>query len=212
MAKRQTRNSDCLLRMILDAIDKASSYLKLDVAYSNRPIKRERAFCYELYHQMRLLQDTPSDGFDGFTIHGEIDKRGHRLFAPGDQKNPDFVFHVPGTMSNNLLAMEVKTRINIKGVTKDFVTLRTLLNGKYQYKYGVFLLINNDIPRLWSCCRDDIGAIENIDSCSDRIFIICKPDEHSGAAAVSLKEFLDDDFDATEPANSRGIDVKADCR
>ena len=85
-----------------------SNYFAVPVAGRDDPIVRERAFCYELYHQLRLrLEGT---GFS-YTLHGEIDKRGHPHFADCVRnKNPDFVVHRPGTLGaeGNLVVIEVK--------------------------------------------------------------------------------------------------------
>lgn len=78
-----------------------SGYFALPVAGQEKPIYRERVYCYELYHQWRSRW--PKD-FD-YSIGGEIDKSGNRLVRSGAK--PDFLVHVPGVM-DNLLAMEVK--------------------------------------------------------------------------------------------------------
>ena len=69
-------------------------YYRLRTTYSEEGIVRERVFCYELYHRIRCLQN--NGRLPCIHIHGEIDKSGHALFEREDQKNPDFIFHVPG--------------------------------------------------------------------------------------------------------------------
>jgi hypothetical protein len=83
-------------------------YFRLTTTYEPSGIVRERVFCYELYRRIRL---TMSDDH-ALSLNGEIDKRGHVDFHPADQKNPDFVFHVPGTHEGNTLVVEVKGHID----------------------------------------------------------------------------------------------------
>jgi len=90
---------------------------------------RERIYCYELYHQLRLaLQCFP------YTLHGEMDKSGNPIIHKeiGAVK-PDFILHEPGTMKNNLLVMEVKPLKNTyrSQVNKDLDTLTRFLDLGY---------------------------------------------------------------------------------
>lgn len=71
------------------------NYYRVTKTYGD--IVRERVFCYEFYHQIRLIQK----GYSLGTLHPEIDKGGHEIFKDGDQKNPDFIFHTPGGMKGN---------------------------------------------------------------------------------------------------------------
>lgn len=102
-------------------------------------IKRERNYCYELYHQMRSNTELMSL-IEDYTFSSEIDKRGHELFE--DDLIPDFILHRPGKMSfedkDNLLVIEVKTVLDSKsysGIAKDFYNLSLMLS-KYRYQYG----------------------------------------------------------------------------
>jgi len=81
------------------------------------------------------------------TINGEIDKRGHIDFAPEDQKNPDFVFHIPGTHEGNTLVIEVKGKLEPDDIEKDFNTITTFIE-EYEYTAGVFVLYNHSLERL----------------------------------------------------------------
>ncbi len=103
--------------------------------------QRERVFCYELYHQMRLLhQDTGE-----IQINGEIDKSGNTDFEEL-HSNPDFIFHEPSEHKNNKIVIEVKGIINddkkgVEAIKKDFRTLLFFINKrKVKYETGVFIL------------------------------------------------------------------------
>ena len=56
------------------------------------PVYRERVYCYELYHQMRLRWP------DGcvYRLNGEVDKMGHPYFQDAAAPKPDLLVHQPG--------------------------------------------------------------------------------------------------------------------
>jgi hypothetical protein len=99
---------------------------------------RERAYCYELYHQLRLQL---GDAFP-YTLHGEIDKRGHNLITQFFDKdpNPDFVVHIPGGM-DNLAVIEVKptSQANTDKARYDLSKLQTFVES-VEYVHGIFLV------------------------------------------------------------------------
>lgn len=114
-------------------------YFMLPVAGQEKPVYRERVYCYELYHQWRCRW-----GNDFlYSLSGEIDKQGHPIVRCGAK--PDFLVHSPGTMTN-LLAVEVKPcNAALTKMVKDLKTLtlfrRSLGNGKnyfaaYFWVYG----------------------------------------------------------------------------
>jgi hypothetical protein len=83
-----------------------AGYFWLAVAGGDAPIYRERVYCYELYHQMRLCW--PKDGCP-FVLNGEVDKRGHPILSGrGFRDIPDFLVHNPGDMNGNHAIIEVK--------------------------------------------------------------------------------------------------------
>ena len=88
--------------MYLDIIFQAvanveQKYFNLEVTYGNNFIVRERVFCYELYHQLRLLLKGRTD----LTLNGEPDKRFHDDINKADWRNPDFVVHRPNSWLDN---------------------------------------------------------------------------------------------------------------
>lgn len=125
-----------------------SNYFAVPVAGRDDPIVRERAFCYELYHQLRLrLEGT---GFS-YTLHGEIDKRGHPHFADCVRnKNPDFVVHRPGTLGaeGNLVVIEVKPgTATTKELAEDIEALQ-LFRDCIEYCHGILLIFGGDHDRV----------------------------------------------------------------
>ena len=122
-------------------------YFRLVTTYNSEGIVRERVFCYELYHQIRLRianQVLPAE-YTPVRLHGESRKQGHPDFDKRDQKDPDFIFHAPGTHNQNILVVEVKGELTAEGISKDFATLTTFL--KYQYQAGVFILFNHSFEQ-----------------------------------------------------------------
>ncbi|MCC8952716.1 methionyl-tRNA formyltransferase-like protein [Bradyrhizobium sp. Pear77] len=86
-------------------------------------VYRERVYCYELYHQMRL--EWPDDG--PFRLNGEVDKAGHPRLGPlgASRYKPDLLVHGPGNMGFNHAVIEVKSMMaNATGIKKDLNTLR----------------------------------------------------------------------------------------
>lgn len=160
---------------VISFIEKAaakveSRYLNLTTAASGESgVVRERVFCYELYHQLRLLLGDNHQ----LTLNGEIDKRGHIDFKPNDRKNPDFIFHIQGQHEGNTLIVEVKGKLDKSGIKKDFETLITFVS-KYKYEAGVFLLYNHTIKELIKILNQEFPDFEKVD-CADRIFIIVLP-------------------------------------
>lgn len=116
----------------------------LPVAREDRAsVHRERVYCYELYHQLRVrTEGHTAVGSPAYVLSGEIDKAGlHTVIANGTHK-PDLVWHVPGEGLNAVVA-EVKTTSNWVrgGVRKDLQTLAAFLTaGDRAYERGVLLM------------------------------------------------------------------------
>lgn len=158
-------------KMIIECIKKSfnnitQDYFLLETTYGE--IKRERVFCYELYHQMRSSWcDNTS-----IKIHGEIDKSGHRSFNREHRKNPDFVFHIPGEFDNNRVIVEVKGLLDSNGIRKDIETLTTFIE-RYRYRKGVYLIFNYSLNEM----RNELlrNRMLNIPpKILENIIIICK--------------------------------------
>lgn len=126
---------DSILKEATKAI--SSEYFQLQIAGRGDPSYRERVYCYELYHQMRLRWP---EGFQ-YSLSGEVDKSGHPLIRGNklDRIKPDFLVHIPGHMGNNELVMEIKP-VNGKpqGIIKDLETL-TAFRCKALYKRAILL-------------------------------------------------------------------------
>jgi hypothetical protein len=163
-----------MARPYIDLIKKAlaqveQGYFDLPTTYNQDGIHRERVFCYELYHQMRLLMAQANTQLLP-VIHGEIDKRGHADFGQ-NQVNPDFVFHTPGTHDNNTLVIEVKGRLVPKDIEIDFNTLLSFVHY-HHYQAGVFILYCHSFEELMqSRVGNKLKALSS-DACANRIHIL----------------------------------------
>lgn len=156
-----------LIKKALSQVDQ--SYFYLLTTYSQNGIRRERVFCYELYHQMRLLMAQANAQLLP-VIHGEIDKRGHADFGQ-NQVNPDFVFHTPGTHDNNTLVIEVKGQLDHDDIEKDFKTLLSFVHD-HHYQAGVFILYGHSFEELiQNRVGNKLKALSS-DACANRIHIL----------------------------------------
>jgi hypothetical protein len=177
---------------IIDLIQEAAnkvpkSYLKVPTRSNPAGIVRERVFCYELYHQMRLGQG--SEPF--FVINGEIDNRGILEFRKENRKNPDFIFYANHNIGLDTIAMEVKGKISSKGkIIEDF---EKLLNWIYheEYEFGVFLLYNYSLTEFVNIVGDLIAAYYR-ENDAWKISIITLPEANKVEQAVTLAQLLDD--------------------
>ncbi|MCC3359422.1 hypothetical protein [Bacillus sp. REN16] len=162
----QNNYTDFFVRA-LDNVGK--EYYKVKTTYGE--IVRERVFCYELYHQMRMIQDKYE--LTNISLSAEIDKRGHNGFKRRDQKNPDFVFHQYGTFKRNEIVIEVKGSLG-RGIFKDFETLSVYCN-RYQYKHAYFILYNSNVNQLIDyISANKEYAKQRIKWLMSHVTIICK--------------------------------------
>ena len=133
----------CLMKAMQN-ID--SHYFQLHFAGSDELKYRERVYCYELYHQLRLLL---GDDFP-YKLDGELDKQGHAIIS-GKEK-PDFVIHVPGEMKQNLVVIEVKTLVAVEGdinkLKNDFGKLERFISEAKYYRAIMLIYgnLNGDLP------------------------------------------------------------------
>lgn len=101
------------------------AYFMLNIA-GGIPVYRERVYCYELYHQMRLRWPEGSP----YYLNGEVDKIAHPLLSEmGIATKPDLLVHRPGDMRRNHAVIEVKpTLAGRREILKDLETLSAFAN------------------------------------------------------------------------------------
>jgi len=147
---KNNNNREQDFRVFLNTLQNATTnigndYFLLDVAEKDETIYRERVYCYELYRHIHNLLPI---GFN-YHVDGELDKSGHPLIEniAGPIK-PDFLVHERGTMSKNLIVMEVKPiTFSNRGLIKDLKTLITLTSQKV-YDKAILLIYGYDEKRI----------------------------------------------------------------
>jgi Holliday junction resolvase len=125
--------------LLLDACAKVTEcYMLLPVAGKTAPEYRERVYCYELYHQLRIIVD---ERHLPYCLGGEIDKAGHPVIRGRglDRAKPDLVVHVPGSMSNNLAVVEVKSAGTTAPKVADDIRKLTAFSTQCGYRSAYFL-------------------------------------------------------------------------
>ena len=129
-----------------------NEYFRIKRYGDDDPEPRERAYCYELYHQLRLKlrPDFP------YTLHAEVDKAGHaeivRCFGPKARPNPDFILHKPTLMSrgDNLGIIEVKASDESREkVGQDLCKIQKFMQC-VGYLHGVMLFFGEEPPKVFA--------------------------------------------------------------
>ena len=128
-------------------------YFQLPI-FGGPPVWRERVYCYELYHQMRIRwpEDSP------LILTGEVDKRAHPIFRKlqARQAIPDLLVHSPGHMDQNFAIMEIKSQqAEPRGVQKDVETLREF-RDIIGYQRALYLIFGQELPESLSEIPKDI--------------------------------------------------------
>ena len=130
-----------LLKIIESSINAVGEkYFNFQVAGSDEPVKRERVYCSELYHQMRMKWEH----FE-YDLNIEPDKKNHPIIekycGPVD---PDLVAHRGGNMGpeDNLSVIEVKTSSGdlTAGIEKDLKTINCMTSIPNGYYGGVVIV------------------------------------------------------------------------
>jgi hypothetical protein len=136
----------------------------IEVGYFHLPIDggdsiyRERVYCYELYHQMRLRWPSETE----FCLNGEIDKSAHPILCRRGvtREKPDLLVHRPGHMSGNHAVVEVKsTKANIQGIRKDLEKL-ALFRNQVGYQRAIYLIYGYQADRQVDRVLSVAGEIE----------------------------------------------------
>jgi hypothetical protein len=130
-----------------------AGYMLLPIAGQVLPVYRERVYCYELYHQLRLNWGA----YRGYSLGGEVDKTHHPLFQDPEIRNakPDLLVHRPGDMGGNLIIIEVKPVTAKKsGIRKDLRTLTAFRHPeKGKYHSAIYLVYGGNSSALQAFLR-----------------------------------------------------------
>ncbi|MBX3043466.1 MAG: hypothetical protein KIT33_05110 [Candidatus Kapabacteria bacterium] len=142
----QEEQFNIFLESLLKATEKIpEGYFMIPVASKEEAIYRERSYCYELYHNIKL--ELPNDF--NFTLSGELDKKGHPIISQKcGEIIPDFLVHRPGKMGleDNFVIIEVKSIKNTDDneISKDFRKLKCMTEIENGYYRGIHLIYGYD--------------------------------------------------------------------
>jgi len=114
---------------------------------------QERVLCYELYHQLRLLEMREVIDFRPARLQGELNKQAQHLFHE-KEPIPDFLVHEPGTDNHNLGVVEVKrASANNEDLQYDLWKLARFANHSELRYHEVILLISGkqeELNQAWT--------------------------------------------------------------
>lgn len=184
---------DHALAVYLEALKKATrevppDYFQFKVAGQARPIYRERGYCYELYHRLRVA--LPHDFH--YSLAGEVDKSGHPIIQtpPLNRRKPDFLVHSAGDMRSNLLAIEVKPgTVTRRGIEKDIETLISCLN-QANYEYGILLIYGGRRPGLLGKLKRFVDLNPQFSFVRNRLLVYWHENARKSASEVAWQEIL----------------------
>lgn len=146
-----------------------TKYFNFAVAGNSDPIQRERAYCAELYHQVRNRHQEIDGNYE---INNEPNKKNHPIIE--DQcgpVDPDFIIHNGGHMGpeDNLAVIEVKTSNGdlTEGIKKDLETINCMTSIENGYFGGIIIVFggltdlkkNNLIKRIEGCKSPNMSRL-----------------------------------------------------
>ncbi|WP_090138396.1 hypothetical protein [Limnohabitans sp. DM1] len=120
-----------------------------------KSVYRERIYCYELYHQIRLkLKCDLTMGF-----YGEYDKSGSSLYERSalNRIKPDFLIHSPGNVEENLLAMEVKSSDAKRRDIKSDINKLIKLKESHNFKFCIYLIYGDNALEKGGAAAEFVG-------------------------------------------------------
>lgn len=146
-----------ILEDATEAIQPCYFHLNID---GGDPVYRERIYCYELYHQMRVGWPPKSP----FYLNGEIDKAAHPILMElgAAYAKPDLLVHTPGYMSGNHAVIEVKSQAaTTKGIRADLRKLAIFISD-VGYQRAIYLIYGYEVhatfERVQAMIEDDGDA------------------------------------------------------
>jgi hypothetical protein len=145
-----------LTQILQDATAAIGAEYFLLPIHGGDPVYRERVYCYELYHQMRLRWPDRTV----YRLNGEVDKMAHPYFQDGGAPKPDLLVHQPGH-GDNYAIVEVKSgRFAADGVRKDLDTLSRFGN-EFGYRRAIYLIYGAAPAGLLARIQDFAVGIPN---------------------------------------------------
>ena len=154
---------------VLDAFVRALQRVELDRIHHPQLGTQERVLCYELYHQLRLLEESGDFDCRPASFQGELNKQAQELFLRR-QAIPDFLLHEPGTHEHNLAVVEVKrASARWKKIACDVSKLARFAH-QLCYKERILLLFNSEGEGLDTIRKRIVGSYAGGDTTIDVLF------------------------------------------
>jgi hypothetical protein len=166
----------------------------------------ERVFCYELYHQIRLLMDDhyaespPAGGYPTIVLQAELkkDQIGDIIdYFPHINESlereyiPDFLLHSPGNFRHQKLVIEVKSdpELSFSQIRNDLSKIQQFIT-RYLYRMGLFIAINVQFEKLLGMVTkaENRQWIEESLPNRRRILIMCKERRGSDLLEFALDQ------------------------
>lgn len=215
--------SEECFRILKEGIDKVEEkYFDFAIVGKDKDVStmyRERVYCYEIYHQVRILQDNEDSLIkENVDINCEPDKRGNTWFKKS--VNPDMIFHKAGNIYENYLVLEVKNSLtgrikgpngNPTGIYKDIINLYHFIKDS-NYEMACFYLyghkvdkIKKAIPKRFKKIQTNYIKNEEEMKILEQIKILVKSKYDEKVKEYSLKE---DNEKQTYTLIEQGINIK----
>lgn len=166
----------------------------------------ERAYSYEVYHQLRNLIDLERvenpDFLPGCFLQGEIKKLQilelldyFNLEHLGEGFTPDMLMHTPGNMNLNAYIVEIKISpgLTLKEANRGIRKISRFMEA-FQYHRGIFVAINTSQEEVSDLLHSDANPNAIINAISQeiaaRIFIITKRWQNDEIECATLNQML----------------------
>lgn len=176
---------------VVDTIndENQQNYMRRNVVGNDIVRTGERIYCYELYHQLRLLMGPMREQFPHLYLQGELRKyqvpellEAMNIGELDGNYMPDFLLHTPGNANDHPYVIEVKTDrfLSYPQVTGDLKKIVQFLR-EYDYQRGIFLTVNTGDAFIETHFRNNntIRQIDDIGRFANQIYIINIEQEHS---------------------------------
>ena len=170
---------------------------------------KERVFCYELYHQLRVFIENQKSNnenlaiWDHALLQGELQK--NQLSKTINEKFkvrrlngiyvPDFILHQPHTANHQKFVMEVKTKPSLifNDFKKDIIKLIEFVE-KYNFENAFFLVINNNPEDIFEKIKNNkkilLKSLPNETVVLKKILIIIKENFTTEPEIISLYNLI----------------------
>ena len=150
----------------------------------------ERVFCYEFYHQLRILIDNERlvkpEFLSGANLQGEVNKmqlielaKSLVLDPLSNRFVPDFLMHSAGDSSTHAFVIEVKcvNDLSWHAMFSDLLKINQFIE-RYHYQRGLFITVNSQPEYIEGIMQDNESKINQLEG-KESIKVINKQSQES---------------------------------